>query len=146
MSLPAPPALPRLLAAVLALLMVLPGSGDLQPQAVVEHLRLKVPASARAAWLEAERSSWEPWLQRQSGFRGRELLWDPGREEGILLIRWASREAWHAIPAAEVARVQEAFEASARQALGARGPGNPFPLRHAGELHLVGVTEESGAA
>ncbi len=106
--------------------------------AVVEHLRVRVSADARAAWLEAETHTWEPWLRRQRGFLGRELIWDPEREEGILLIRWASREEWKSIPAAEVDAVQRQFEAMAHRLLAraypARQPANPFPLVHAGEL------------
>lgn len=108
--------------------------------AVVEHLRVQVSADARAAWLEAEALSWEPWLRQQPGYLGRELRWDAEREEGVLLIRWASREQWKAIPEAEVARVQVRFEALARRALGhdfaaaELQPANPFPLVHASEL------------
>ena len=101
--------------------------------AVVEHLRVKVPAAGRQAWLEAERGSWEPWLAQQEGYLGRDLLWDPEREEGTLLIRWASREQWKAIPLGEVEAVQERFEQLARQATGTR-QGNPFPLVFEGEL------------
>lgn len=103
------------------------------PAPVVEHLRVQVPAAARAAWLEAERGSWEPWLEAQPGFLDRQLLWDPERQEGTLLIHWASREQWQAIPPEEVAQVQRRFEALARQATGSR-QGNPFPLVFAGEL------------
>ena len=100
---------------------------------VVEHLRLKVPEAGVEAWLAAERGSWEPWLAQQEGYLGRDLLWDPEREEGTLLIRWASREQWKAIPLAEVEAVQERFEQLARQATGTR-QGNPFPLVFEGEL------------
>ena len=101
--------------------------------AVVEHLRVKVPAEARQAWLEAERGSWDPWLAQQPGFLGRELLWDGDREEGTLLIRWASREQWKQIPEAEIEAVQERFEQLARRATG-ENQGNPFPLLFEGEL------------
>jgi uncharacterized protein (TIGR03792 family) len=103
--------------------------------AIVEQLRVKVLAQAREAWLEAERESWDPWLRRQDGFLGRDLFWDSEREEGLLLIRWASREQWKAIPEAEVEAVQERFESLARQATGQR-EGNPFPLVLEGELQL----------
>jgi len=126
-------------------------------QEVIEHLRLKVPAAARQAWLEAEQASWEPWLRAQAGFLGRELRWDEQRQEGQLLIRWASRDLWQAIPAAAVEQVQEQFERCAHAALARLGvvsvaaadaaaPGggearppaqpstNPFPLLYAGEL------------
>jgi uncharacterized protein (TIGR03792 family) len=108
--------------------------------AVIEHLRVRVQADARAAWLHAEAQSWDPWLRRQSGYLGRDLHWDADREEGVLLIRWASREQWKSIPEAEVEAVQEQFEALARRFLSAAAvpedqlPANPFPLVHAGEL------------
>ena len=100
---------------------------------VVEHLRVKVPAQARQAWLEAERGSWEPWLADQPDFLDRELLWDPDREEGTLLIRWRSRAAWKAIPSEEIEAVQQRFEQLARAATGSEAD-QPFPLLFEGEL------------
>nr|WP_087069408.1 TIGR03792 family protein [Cyanobium sp. NIES-981] len=102
------------------------------PAAVVEVLRLQVPTGAREAWLAAERDSWEPWLSRQDGFLGRQLFWDPEREEGLLLIRWASRAQWKAIPAEAVSEVQERFEQRARELTGSST--NPFPLVFEAEL------------
>ena len=136
--------LAKVAALVLCLAMLLAGHPDVaiaatdQPGGqlevvVVEHLRIKVPADGRQAWLEAEQGSWEPWLQKQDGFLGRELLWDSAREEGTLLIRWASREQWKAIPEADVEAVQTRFEELAREATGQR-QGNPFPLVFEGEL------------
>lgn len=108
-------------------------------------LRLSVPASARACWLQAEASSWGPWLAQQRGYRGRQLFWDRERQEGVLLIGWASRSDWKAIPAATLDQVQERFEAAARLCLAADDPGtggpasgerlaNPFPIVSASEL------------
>lgn len=114
--------------------------------AVVEHLRVQVRADARAAWLHAEALTWEPWLRQQPGYLGRELRWDAEREEGVLLIRWASREQWKAIPEEEVERVQVRFEALARRALGNPSTtnesprANPFPLVHASELEPRSLT------
>ena len=103
--------------------------------AVIEHLRISVPAQGRDAWLEAERGSWEPWLAQQSGFLGRDLLWDPETEEGTLLIRWSSRQAWKAIPSEQVAEVQNRFEQLAREAMELpQEMDNPFPLVFEGEL------------
>ena len=103
--------------------------------AVIEHLRLSVPEQGREAWLEAERGSWEPWLAQQMGFLGRDLLWDPETEEGTLLIRWSSRQAWKAIPSEQVAEVQDRFEQLAREAMALpKEMDNPFPLVFEGEL------------
>jgi len=137
-------ALARFLALATCLLMLLLGHPDVAiaeqqlpggtfEVAVVEHLRVQVPADGREAWLQAERGSWEPWLQQQAGYLGRDLLWDAEREEGTLLIRWASREQWKSISEQEVEAVQERFEQLARAATGQR-QGNPFPLVFEGEL------------
>ncbi len=127
-----------LLAAALALLMALPAQAADTPGGdygvvVVEHLRVTVPADAVEAWLAAEQGSWEPWLAQQPGFLDRQLLWDPEREEGTLLIHWRSRAQWKAIPDTEIEQVQERFERLAREATGRR-QGNPFPLVFEGEL------------
>jgi uncharacterized protein (TIGR03792 family) len=106
---------------------------------VVEMLRLRVPAQARQAWLAAERECWDPWLRAQAGFLGRELLWDGERQEGVLLIRWATPELWHAIPQQEVDRVQRDFEEVARRALG-QSAGQPFPLLSSSSLQPQGRT------
>ncbi len=121
--------------------------GSEAPVAVVEQLRLKVPAGTQRAWLQAEQESWGPWLRRQDGFLGRELLWDAEREEGILLIRWRSRRQWLAIPKSDIDVVQGQFEAAARRVLAQAGPtaANPFPLVYAGELEWVGLTPAAAA-
>ena len=36
-----------------------------QLEMVIEELRLKVPAEARAVWLNAEKEIWDPWLSSQ---------------------------------------------------------------------------------
>jgi uncharacterized protein (TIGR03792 family) len=106
--------------------------------AVVEHLRLSVPTERREAWLRAELDTWDPWLRQKEGFVEREVLWDRSREEGVLLIHWASYEDWKAIPAHEVAAIQARFETAAKRWLALPPDSdNPFPLVFAGEFHLT---------
>ena len=142
-------ALARVLALGLVLLMLLSGHPDVAiaeqqlpggsfEVAVVEHLRVKVPAEGRQAWLAAEQGSWDPWLAQQDGFLDRQLLWDADREEGTLLIRWASKDQWKAIPPEAVEAVQQRFEELARQASGTTA-GNPFPLVFEGELQPLAL-------
>ena len=45
-----------------------------QSEMVIEELRLKVPADVKAAWLNAEKEIWEPWLSSQDGFLGLSLI------------------------------------------------------------------------
>jgi uncharacterized protein (TIGR03792 family) len=128
-----------LFAGLLLGLLALPPSAAAMPAptpsspVVVEYLHLKVPAAERQAWLLAEQQSWGPWLAEQDGFLGRDLYWDPSREEGVLLIRWRDQEAWFGIPTQELDAVQERFEAAARRATGS-DTGNPFPLVAEGKL------------
>jgi len=104
---------------------------------VVEQLRLRVPAAHREVWLDGERSTWQPWLEAQTGFLGRDLYWDPQREEGVLLIRWASRSQWKAISDQEVERVQASFDSLVKAELGLDDAApSPFPLLAEGELQL----------
>ena len=100
---------------------------------VIEHLRLKVPKEEKYAWLIAEQKTWESWLLKQNGFLGRELFWDPVREEATLLIHWESKKKWKSIPSQEINFVQEKFERVAREIIGIE-QGNPFPLIFEGEL------------
>ena len=134
----------RVIGPCLVLVLLLGGLTEAQVQAwadpqvgdtvaVVGHMRLKVPQESRDHWMVAERGSWEPWLKQQPGFLGRDLFWDPATEEGTLLIRWNSREAWKSISMAEVETVQERFETLAREQTG-QSQGNPFPLVFEGEL------------
>ena len=124
----------RVVALVVAMLLVLAGPA-MADGGVIEQLRLRVPGPHRELWLQAEASSWQPWLEQQQGFLGRDLFWDPEREEGLLLIRWNSREQWKAIPQAEVLRVQARFEAEVNQALNRPAEAPPlFPLLAEGEL------------
>ena len=100
---------------------------------VIEHLRLHVPQENKNAWIRAEKESWEPWLVKQKGFLGRQLLWDPKEEEATLLISWSSKKDWKSIPKEELEVVQEKFETISRSVTG-RENGNPFPLTFEGEL------------
>jgi uncharacterized protein (TIGR03792 family) len=124
----------RTVVLMFAILMLFAGQ-VLASDAVIEQLRLKVPASQVQIWLEAERQTWQPWLEQQEGFMGRDIAWDPAREEGQLLIHWATRDQWKAISAEDVALVQGEFESVVNTALGASATAeSPFPLVLEAEL------------
>jgi len=99
---------------------------------VIEELRLKVPADVKAAWLNAEKEIWEPWLSSQDGFLGRQLFWDKEKEEALILVNWESKKLWKRIPISEVNIVQEKFENNVKTSLSALK--NPFELIYEGEL------------
>ena len=135
----------RISAGCLAMLVALTlwVSPVLASEFVVEMLRLDVPAAQRQIWLEAEASTWQPWLERQDGFLGRDLYWDPKLEQGILLIRWASRDQWKAIGAEAVDQVQQRFDAEVNSSIGRElDAGSAFPLLEACLLYTSDAADE----
>ena len=103
---------------------------------VIEELRLKVPAYAKVAWLDAEKQIWEPWLSSQDGFLGRQLFWDKEKEEALILVNWKSKKLWKSISMSEVNLVQKKFEDNVKTALNVDE--NPFELIYEGELDKLG--------
>ena len=103
-----------------------------QCEMVIEELRLKVPAEVKAAWLNAEKEIWEPWLSSRDGFMGRQLFWDKEKEEALILVNWKSKKLWKSIPMSEVNVVQQNFEDNVKAALNVVE--NPFKLIYEGEL------------
>ena len=107
-----------------------------QSEIVIEELRLKVPAIGKAAWLNAEKEIWDPWLSSQDGFLGRQLFWDKEKEEALILVNWKSKKLWKSIPMSEVNIVQGKFEDNVKTALNVSK--NPFELIYEGELDKQG--------
>ena len=107
-----------------------------QGKMIIEELRLKVPANAKAVWLNAEKEIWDPWLSSQDGFLGRQLFWNKEKEEALILVNWKSKELWKSIPMSEVNIVQVKFEDNVKIALNVSK--NPFELIYEGELDKQG--------
>jgi len=105
---------------------------NFQSKMVIEVLRLRVPADVKAAWLNAEKEIWEPWLSSKEGFLGRQLFWDKEKEEALILVNWKNKKLWKNIPISEVNIVQEKFENNVKTALNVEN--NPFELIYEGEL------------
>lgn len=99
---------------------------------VVEELRLKVPLQYKDAWLKAESRIWEPWLEKQKGYLGRELFYDKEKEEALVLISWEDKKLWKSISLEEVNRIQTIFETKLSQSL--KLTTNPLQLIYEGEL------------
>ncbi len=78
------------LAALLSLLLWAAPAWAVRPldpaAGVVEVLQMPVSAGQRQCWRQAEEAHWEPWLEQQDGYRGRELLWDPERQQAVVLV------------------------------------------------------------
>ena len=124
-------------AALLSLLLWAAPAWAIQPldpaAAVVEVLQMPVSTEQRQCWLEAEAGQWEPWLEQQAGYRGRDLLWDPERQQAVVLVGWQSQQQWDAIPASSIGSTEAAFNAQLRDCLGVSDQ-RPLPLQRAGAL------------
>ena len=109
---------------------------DYQDRLIIEELRLKVPANAKAVWLNAEQKIWEPWLSSQDGYLGRQLFWDKEKEQALILVNWKNKKLWKGIPISEVKIVQQEFEDNVKTALNVVE--SPFELIYEGELYKQG--------
>ena len=99
---------------------------------VVEELRLNVPSQFKEAWIKAEKEIWEPWLEKQDGFLGREIFYNNVKEEALILVNWKNRELWKNIDEKEVNIIQNYYEANIKNSLNLTS--NPFDLIYEGEL------------
>jgi uncharacterized protein (TIGR03792 family) len=107
---------------------------------VVEVLQMPVKAEQQACWLQAETEVWEPWLEHQQGYRGRELLWDPQRLQAVVLVGWANQASWDAIPAAAIAATEQRFNQQLRSCLNSDAL-TPLPLQWAGSMQSLSAAQ-----
>ncbi|CAN1209434.1 TIGR03792 family protein [Tumidithrix helvetica PCC 7403] len=69
---------------------------------MIEWLKFHVPESLREAFIRKDDEVWTQEMQKFSGFLGKEVWIDPITSDVVLVIRWASRQAWEAVPKAKV--------------------------------------------
>ena len=110
---------------------------ELDPNAgVVEVLQMPVTKDQTNCWRMAEEKVWEPWLEQQSGYQGRELLWDRDRQQAVVLIGWLSQSEWDAIPAGSIKKTEQRFDGVLQRCLGS-GASKPLPLQRTGSLQPI---------
>ncbi len=103
-----------------------------QNEKITEELRLRVPSDFKEVWLSAEKKIWEPWLNIQNGFIGRQIFWNKEKEEALILVNWENKKLWKSISMNEVNEIQERFEENVKKSLNLKE--NPFILIYEGEL------------
>jgi len=87
--------------------------------AVIEHLTVRVPVALQPRYMTADAAVWTAALAAQPGYLGKEVWADLDDPERLhLVIRWASRADWDAVPR----RLLESTEARFRAAIGAEIP------------------------
>tara|TARA_B100001989_G_C24329939_1_gene359460 strand:+ start:124 stop:564 length:441 start_codon:yes stop_codon:yes gene_type:complete len=101
-------------------------------QVIYEELVLSVPKEFKEEWLDAERTIWDPWLKNKDGFLGRQVFWNKDKNQGILLVKWETKEKWKRINEEEVTLIQKNYEDRVKRKLNLDH--NPFELIYEGEL------------
>lgn len=77
---------------------------------VVEYLTFEVDPADRARWLEVEERTWSRFLERQPGFVSKQMWVERDHVHLVhAVIVWADEASWQAIPAAELAAIDESM-------------------------------------
>jgi uncharacterized protein (TIGR03792 family) len=80
---------------------------------VIEQLTFEVPVAEQPRFLAEDAAIWTAALSARPGFLGKESWREADRPDRLhLVIRWADREAWKAVPADLLARTDAAFTAA----------------------------------
>ncbi|MBE9200166.1 MULTISPECIES: TIGR03792 family protein [unclassified Nodularia (in: cyanobacteria)] len=77
---------------------------------VIELLKFRVAPEERENYIQKDAEIWTTWLAKYPGFLGKEVWINPNDStELILIIRWATREQWKAIPLADLQIIEDEF-------------------------------------
>jgi uncharacterized protein (TIGR03792 family) len=123
---------------ILALLLVgLPTSFAMTTPAI-ESLTFQVPPERQAEFIQRDTEIWTSFLADQPGFISKEIWINPSHpDEVVLIVHWASREQWHAIPQSALKQTTERFN---------KAVGADYPLVASQEyqlkFHTVGASTQ----
>jgi len=77
---------------------------------VIEWLKIKVRPELREQYIQKDAEIWTTALTGFPGFLGKEVWIHPtDLSEIVLVIRWASREQWKAVPSQRLRELEAAF-------------------------------------
>jgi uncharacterized protein (TIGR03792 family) len=83
---------------------------DSKERMEIEWLKVRVSPELREQYVQKDAEIWTTFLAKYPGFLNKEVWISPDNlAEVILVIHWASFEAWKAIPADELERVEAEF-------------------------------------
>lgn len=83
---------------------------DSKKRMEIEWLKVRVSPELREQYVQKDAEIWTTFLAKYPGFLNKEVWISPDNlAEVILVIHWASFEAWKAIPADELERVEAEF-------------------------------------
>jgi uncharacterized protein (TIGR03792 family) len=77
---------------------------------IVEWLRFQVKPNLRERFIQQDAAVWTVALARYPGFLGKEVWISPERSDELaLVIRWATRTQWKAIPGEDLEAIEQEF-------------------------------------
>ncbi|NDJ21876.1 TIGR03792 family protein [Nostoc sp. B(2019)] len=77
---------------------------------VIEFLKFHVAPDLRENFIQKDAEIWTAALAKYPGFLGKEVWITPDNsKEVILIIHWATREQWKAIPQADLQAIEDKF-------------------------------------
>lgn len=80
---------------------------------VIEWLKIKVVAELREKYIQQDEAIWTAALSQYPGFLAKQVWLSPRHEdEVVLVIHWASKEAWKEIPESILQATEEKFKAA----------------------------------
>ena len=78
---------------------------------VIEWLKVQVTPTLREKYIQKDEEIWSKQLSQHPAYLGKEAWIDPVHLDiVVLVIRWANREAWKAIPLKELEETEKRFE------------------------------------
>ncbi|MCG8362711.1 MAG: TIGR03792 family protein [Pseudanabaenales cyanobacterium] len=78
---------------------------------VIEWLKFRVAPEFREAFIQKDTDIWTTALASYPGFLGKMVWINPNDPtEIVLVIHWATREAWKVIPQADLDQVDQQFD------------------------------------
>ena len=99
---------------------------------IIELLRVKVPLEQREKYIQKDAEIWTIALARYPGFLGKEVWINPHDTQFVILvIRWATREQWKAIPPSELEAIEQQF---------AQAMGKSYPLVESAEYKRAEIS------
>ena len=85
---------------------------------IIEQLTFRVPASLRPRFLDLDAQIWTAALAQCPGYLGKEVWLEAEGSDALhLVIRWTTRDAWKAVPAALLAETDRRFAAALGQSV-----------------------------
>ncbi|HEY9637394.1 MAG TPA: TIGR03792 family protein [Coleofasciculaceae cyanobacterium] len=77
---------------------------------VIEWLKFRVSAELREKFIQKDAQIWTAMLAKYPGFLGKEVWINPETpSEVILVIHWASKDAWAGVPADQLEKTEQQF-------------------------------------